>query len=195
MTDPVETLHFDSGLQAEIHLDSDIEQPFEADDGVRIVVLHRRYRDPADGACGRDPDEVADWERANKADWFTIPLFLYDHSGTAYSVGWSNPFHCPWDSGHVGIIALKRSDWGSSQPSDHELQQHAQAVAEAFTSWANGECYGYILHDRHGIEIDSCWGFIGRKAVDDQAKAAADAHALIGSRSLDSYADETNLMQ
>lgn len=173
MTTLVDTLRFEAGLYAEIHADCDAEQPYGADEAVRIVVLHRRYSDPARGTCGRDPDEVAEWERENRAAWFTIPLFLYDHGGTIYRVGHTSPFRCPWDSGRVGIIALKRSAWGTGATSDEELVACAEAVAAEYTSWANGECFGYVLHDARGIEVGACWGFIGRDAVDSEAKAAA----------------------
>jgi hypothetical protein len=173
MRRPVETLRFDSGLYAEIHHDPDVEQPFADDEGTRIVVLHRRYHDPSRGACGREPDEVAEWELDHADAWFTIPVFLYDHSGTVYRVGETNPFHCPWDSGRVGIVALERSAWGNGQLTDGELAGHAERVAETYTAWANGECYGYVLHDSDEREIESLWGFIGRDSVTAGATAAA----------------------
>lgn len=171
------TLQFECGFSARIYHDQDVEQPFEDDDAVRIVVLHRRYIDPSKGACGRDPDEVAEWERENAPDWFTIKLFLYDHSGTAYRVGHSNPFHCPWDSGRVGIIALKRSEWGKGKVSDDTLADYAQRIAEHYSEWANGQCFGYVLEDSSGNELDSCWGFIGMESVEQEAQAAA-AHYI-----------------
>jgi hypothetical protein len=176
MKQPVETLSFENGLHAEIHHDPDVEQPYPDDDGVRIVVLHRRYMDPSKGACGRDPEEVAEWERENAQQWFTIPLFLYDHSGTIYRVGQTNPFHCPWDSGRVGIVALKPSDWGDGRPTDSQLTGYAEAVAETYTAWANGECYGYVLRDASGNELGSCWGYIGRETAIAEARAAACSH-------------------
>jgi hypothetical protein len=90
---PIDTVRYGSGLRADIFHDADAEQPYLHDDAVRIVVQHRRYIDPARGACGRDPEEVARWEQDNRRDWFTIPLFLYDHGGTLYRTGRSNPFH------------------------------------------------------------------------------------------------------
>lgn len=170
---PIETIELDGGLHARIYHDGDVEQPFGDDDAVRIVVLHRRYIDPSGGACGSDPDAVAAWERENATDWFTIPLFLYDHSGTAYCVGYSNPFHCPWDSGRVGIVALKRSDWADGKASDEALAGYAQGVATAYSLWANGECYGYVLCDSTGRDLDSCWGYIGLDTVRQEAAAAA----------------------
>ena len=169
---PVDTLHLDHGLSARIYHDPDVENPFNDDDAVRIVILHRRYIDPSDGVCGRHPDEVTAWQQHAK-DWFSIPLFLYDHSGTIYRVGYRNPFHCPWDSGQVGVIALKRSEWGNGAEADDKLEEYATAIAAEYTQWANGECYGYVLCDNAGNEIDSCWGFIGIDTVRAEAQAAA----------------------
>jgi hypothetical protein len=176
----VSTVHFDHGLIGRIYHDTDVEQPYEADDGVRIVVLHRRYIDPSRGACGSTPDEVADWERANAAEWFIIPLFMYDHSGTVYRVGRTNPFSCPWHSGRVGIIALKRSEWGNGAESDDTLFAYAESIAYRYTSWANGDCYGYILQDSSGTELLSCWGFIGMDDAKQELKTFAGHYAPAG---------------
>jgi hypothetical protein len=173
---PEQVLRYARGLRAEIVHDPDAEPPYADDDAVRIVVLHRRYADPAHGACGRDPDEVRQWERENAHAWFTIPLFLYDHSGTVYRVGENNPFQCPWDSGRVGIVALRRGAWGDCHPTDTELAARAQTVAAIYTAWANGESYGCVLRDGSGEELSSCWGFIGRDAVIAGASAAAQGH-------------------
>lgn len=175
---PVDTIEFENGVKARIFHDGDVEQPFACDDAVRIAVLHRRYVDPCGGACGSGPDEIAAWERENADEWYTIPLFLYDHGGTIYRVGQSNPFHCRWDSGRVGIIALKRSEWGNGHESGDWLADCAQSIAEEYTNWANGECYGFVLQDPAGCEIDSCWGYLGMDAVREAATEAAGANPV-----------------
>jgi hypothetical protein len=162
-------------LTARFFHDPDCEQPYHGDDTVRIVVLHRRYIDPSRGACGSTPDDVAAWEAENADAWFTIPLFLYDHSGTVYRTGRSNPFHCPWDSGRVGIVALKRSDWLTGLHHAPTLEDQAAAIAEAYSHWANGETYGYTLVDRDGNELNSCSGFLGLDSAIAEARAAAEA--------------------
>jgi hypothetical protein len=40
-------LEFDRGFSARIYHDQDVEQPFQDDEAVRVVVLHGRYIDPA----------------------------------------------------------------------------------------------------------------------------------------------------
>jgi hypothetical protein len=57
------------------------------------------------------------------------------------------------------------------------LEEYAARVAADYTSWANGECYGYVLHDASGAECDSCWGFIGIDDALQEAEAAASYQA------------------
>ena len=153
----LETISLDDGKEITIHYDQDCKSPNHDDSGVKIVILHRRYSDPANGSCGKDSESVDEWCAENSAEWFIQPLFMYDHSGVALS---SSPFSCPWDSGQVGIIALKRSEW-APEATEEQLSNWAASVASEYGQWMNGECYGYILRDSEGNEIDSCWGFIG----------------------------------
>ena len=108
------------------------------------------------------------------ANWFSIPLFLYDHSDTVYRVGEPNPFSCPWIPGRVGIIALDRDCW-PREYDDARLAAYAQQIAECYTDWANGRCYGYILLDSNGHEVDTCWGYIGEEAVREAVAEAVGA--------------------
>jgi hypothetical protein len=159
----IDTIELENGRVARIVHDQDCSAPYGDDDySLRIVWLHRRYSDPAKGACGKTPDEVAAWSKANAKAWFVTPLWMYDHSGIALGVGERNPFHCPWDSGRIGIVALRRDEWGPK--SQVKYLETAQTIVETYAQWCNGECYGYRIEE-DGEEIDSCYGFIGMDAV------------------------------
>lgn len=170
----IEKIELKDGHYAEIHHDSDVGHPYEDDEGAKIVVLHGKYIDPSEGACGKTPDEVTKWEKKNAETWYTVPLWLYDHSGTAYAVGATNPFSCPWDSGRVGIIALKRSEWGEGNEVDEKMFEYAQNVAKDYTAWANGECYSYSIHDSEGEELQACGGFVGLDTVKSEIELTAE---------------------
>ncbi|MBS3648821.1 hypothetical protein KEU06_09405 [Pseudaminobacter sp. 19-2017] len=190
----MERIKLPNGWSAEIHQDEDCERPYQDDDAVRIVVLHGRYIDPAKGNCGSDPDEVARWVKENARDWFVTNLYLYDHSGVAYRAGERNPFSCPWDSGQVGIVALKKSEWGRGKGERNAKRlEYAKSVAEEYGRWANGECYGYVLHDPEGEESDSCWGHIGYDWVCEAAKDAAEAGEKARQRRLKEEQEERRL--
>jgi hypothetical protein len=97
---------------------------------------------------------------------------MYDHSGTIYrATRGGNPFSCPWDSGRVGSIALKRADFGA----DADLFKIAESICDTYTSWANGEIYGFEIVNLDGDTVESCWGFIGNpdeSGVIDEARSA-----------------------
>lgn len=166
-----------SRLKAVIEYDEDCEAPYADDDGVRIVILHRKYSNPSK-ECGTTPDEVQAWCEENAGEWFIAPLWMYEHSGVALRAGASNPFSCQWDSGGVGIVALKRSEWGRQELAEPEreaaLLDYAKGVAEIYGRWMNGECYGYSIVDPRDASYDgdSCWGYVGLENVQEAAKDA-----------------------
>jgi hypothetical protein len=82
------------------------------------------------------------------------------------------------DSGRVGIVALKRSEWGGTGVTGPEreaaLLEYAKNVAEEYGRWMNGECYGYTIIDPRdeGYDGGSCWGFVGFEHVENEATEA-----------------------
>lgn len=156
---------FAHGVKGYLEQDSDCESPLAHDESVKFVVLHRKYLNPSKD-IGATPEEVAEWAEAHAPEWQEFPLFMYDHSGTAYSIA---PFSCPWDSGRVGSVFVKIEDCP-------EPEQTARLMCEEYTSWANGDCWGYVLEDEDGEQLDSCWGFIGTDAAEEAMKEAAAYH-------------------
>jgi len=147
---------------------------------IRFAVFHNRYTNPAERHGLRTVEDGRAFEaEADPAEWFVLPLWMYDHSGNVYRVGASNPFSCQWDSGRVGFVAIKRGEWGDN--TDEGLAKVAETYAAEYTAWANGEVYGYTVTGPDGAEGDSCWGMIG----EDYAKAQgleAFAHAVKSAR-------------
>lgn len=43
------------------------------------------------------------------------------------------------------------------------LREGMEAEIDEYSKWADGECFGYVITDRNGDDVDSCWGFIGRE--------------------------------
>ncbi len=39
---------------------------------------------------------------------------------------------------------------------------------KTYTAWANGEVYGFILRDKEGNEIDSCWWMYSLDEIHEQ---------------------------
>ena len=94
-----------------------------------------------------------------RKEHYILPLFLYDHSGITMSTG---SFSCPWDSGQVGWIYIsieKAAQEGWKTP--EQAYKAMQAEVEEYDHYLTGQCYGYVVEDAEGEELDSCWGFLG----------------------------------
>lgn len=88
-----------------------------------------------------------------------------DHSRVWYYLGGGAAACDPggWDSGTAGFMLYlpeHKEAWGGD-PTTDELNAQMTAELAEYTDWCNGNCYGYIITDINGDEVDSCWGLIG----------------------------------
>lgn len=88
-----------------------------------------------------------------------------DHSRVWYYLGGGAAACDPggWDSGTAGFMLYlpkHKEAWGGD-PTTDELNAQMTAELVEYTDWCNGNCYGYIITDINGDEVDSCWGLIG----------------------------------
>lgn len=178
MTDIIDTLDLEDGLVAEVRHDPDCPSPVADDEGVEVVILHNRYADPSEGRLGRTGRDVERWREENRDEWFSINLWAYDHSGVVYRAAEENPFTVDreWDTAQAGIVALKRSEWGDGNLSDEELSERAAQIAEAYSYWAAGNCFSFVLRNADGTEIASGDGIIGWDTLRQEAASAARRH-------------------
>lgn len=136
------------------------ESPLDHDEAIIFAVLHRRYDNPAEADGLTSPEAIAEFAAENAAEWDEFPLYMIDHSGTAYRVSQTgNPFRTcdpgEWDSGRVGSVFVKRADVGP------DALTAANVACEQYTHWANGNIWGYVIETPDDDHVDSCWGFIG----------------------------------
>ena len=55
-----------------------------------------------------------------------------------------------------------------------KIEEYAAGCCKTYTSWCNGECYGYVV-SADGAEDDSCWGFLGDiEYCKERAKSVAE---------------------
>ena len=105
-------------------------------------------------------------------------LYLYDHSGITIS---TTPFECQWDSGFVGFVLMGREhalkNWQFGKYTNNRylvdrVDKYIEASVKEYDQYLRGEVYGYIVSDKDGNELDSCWGFHGWDYAVEQAKEA-----------------------
>ena len=72
------------------------------------------------GASGRWPDRAV-VNRTLRSSGFRPCGFHPARKGRTCLSRRRNPFHCPCDPGRVGIVALRRADWGDGNEPDERL--------------------------------------------------------------------------
>lgn len=172
-------------LTVRIEYHTEPENPREDFDHMgKMVCWHRNYR-LGDKNEFSSPEEFEEYAKAEKLP-LVLPLYLYDHSGLSMSVG---GFSCPWDSGQVGWIYVTRKaileNFMAKKLTKKVLEQaHKVLLAEVeeFDQYLTGQVYGFIVEDKDGNHLESCWGFYGLEYCVSEARGAAEtlSENLIG---------------
>lgn len=172
--EPIETITYKNHTIS-IFPDDYSESPRTWDNLCEFHCCHRRYSLGDEGfsySTGSDCIDVA--QQAEKQGDIVLPLYLYDHSGITISL---TPFSCPWDSGQVGFVIIRRAKMlkeFSAKRFTSFLKKRAYDIAESevqtYDQFLRGEIYGYRI-DEDG---DSCWGFYGQEECIAEAKNIID---------------------
>jgi hypothetical protein len=157
-----------------IRIDDDPESPRAWSNVGTMICWHRRYR-LGDRHGFADPERFQAWLAEHPA--IVLPLYLYDHSGITMN---TTGFSCPWDSGQVGFIYVTLAD-ARKEYVRQRLSRRLRARIEdglrqevaTYDDYLCGRVYGFIVEDKDGETIDSCWGFYGLDQCLEQAMAAA----------------------
>ena len=152
-----------AGYTIEIHTDEDPESPSQwGDDNLFLTGFHRQFHVQRKGFTEKVTKEQS------KQFW-VFPLYAYIHSGVSLSLG---EFSCPWDSGQVGWVYVAKEEWRLQK----SARKAAEGLVESWNSYLSGEVYGYIIRDDEGIDLDSCWGFLGDMSYCiNEAKSSAES--------------------
>ena len=144
------------------------EGPRDWDNLAEMTAYHPHYilGDQKD----RDKDDLI--ALVEREDVYSLPLYLYDHSGLWMGTsrgGW--PFSCPWDTSHVGYIWVTkeqvRQEYGVKRISAKlrdKVFELMRGEVSVYNQFISGEVYGFVIEDENGDHVDSCWGFYGDPA-------------------------------
>ena len=126
-----------------------------------MVCFHSRYN----LGDKHDFDIESIQEFVKRKDVFSLPLYLYDHSGITISTA---SFSCPWDSGQVGYIFVEREkflkEFGfkkMTKKAKERLNNILAGEVGEYDNYLTGDVYGYRVEDEEGNTIESGWGFNG----------------------------------
>lgn len=162
------------------------------------VCSHRRYNFPNE--IGFDFTECNSWSEVEGAlsrrfD-YVFPLFLYDHSRLAFSLGGYGKgwWHARWDAGQVGFVVANKSDvraWFGVKKITKKIEEQffntLQGEVEAFQAYVNGEVYQVTITDEaDGELIDFCGSFYSAeealKSGRETAEGCGGRQALIAAK-------------
>lgn len=150
-----------------VFCDENAENPRNWDNVGTMICWHRRYAF-GDKHSYSEPQEFLQSDEAKSA-FVMLPVFLYDHSiqklSTKSFAGRAQ--HAEWDSGQVGFIYVncgKVKELTGLEPTEENketVQQMLSAETELYSSYIEGDCYGFSIEDMQGNVLDSCGGFYG----------------------------------
>lgn len=185
-----------AGCTIRIIQDSDAPNPRDYYDHLGKMVLFdsREYRSRNEW---KHSDSMRDFESALRSlAWFCTRS---DAMEDEYRVSMEHVFRCV--NKHYVIIPVDRdrySGLSSRGATVNEYDDHCDGFVffpvadlqgegidreravkilegeiEEYSSWATGDCYGYVIEDENGDELNSCWGFYGQDYAIESAKESA----------------------
>ena len=118
--------------------------------------------------------------------FISLPVYLYDHGSLTISTG---SFSCPWDSGQLGLIYVSkdkvRQEYGIKHVTkawQEKVEGYLRGEVETYDQYLTGDVWGFqIFEVPEGAdpeelgedleEVESCYGFFGEEAAEEEAKA------------------------
>lgn len=166
--------------------DDDPQSPREWDNLGVMVCFHKRYNlgDKTDlrSSMFEGWQEIYDHLVKEKDAAVVLPLFLMDHSGITMRTSAHEFSMCDaagWDWGQVGFIYATREgilkEYKRKRITDalrQKVVEVLQSEVKVYDQYISGDCWGYVIENDEGEQLDSCWGYFGQQ---DAAEAAEEA--------------------
>ena len=170
--DAQETIEY-KGLSIKLYQDEDAISPNDWDSGpdTGVFIVTTKNREFEVIPKGYSVDEITEHMRTHKLyhGHKVYPLYAYVHSGVALSLGRQWPFDCPWDSGQIGFVLVKRGI------GVRDFDSAAQSVVETWNQYLSGDVWGISIQDSEDNVLDSCWGFYGFEYAKKEAMEMAES--------------------
>lgn len=151
----IEEIESEPTYSVRIERDSDVEYPFEYDEVFTLYSNHR-YFNPDKHKMEElfdDEGNLPTLEQLNssRSDYEHFRIYSYEHGMMTVS---ATPFSCPWDSGLLGIVAVKKEDVS-------DTKKAFENYVKTLDQYLQGDIYTFFIKDEMGETVDACGGFYG----------------------------------
>lgn len=157
-------------LKVTLNYDHDLENPCDYD-GWKLHSFCRRHASfkhpddlglgPIDPATGL-PKVNNPGLRSKLKHGLAFYLSYFEHGNCIWFLNGEQPcgVEFRWDGVRVAGLLVWSSSAKDLGPKTLDARRDdAAAFLKSYTSWCNGEAYGYSIEDESGEMIDSCYGF------------------------------------
>lgn len=151
----IEEIEAEPTYSVRIERDSYVEYPFKYDDVFTLYSNHK-YFSPDKHKMEElfnDEGNLPTLEELNssRSEYEHFRIYSYEHGGMTVS---ARPFSCPWDSGLLGIVAVKKDEV-------KDTEEAFKNYVKTLDQYLQGEVYTFVIEDEMGETVDSCGGFYG----------------------------------
>ena len=132
----------DAGEEIAVYHDEEPENPLELDPWfVFLTRKNSRYRHGTEQLEVEELDARAAAARARGSEEAKVlPVYMYVHSGVAFSLG---RFAHAWDSGQCGIVVLERGRCDEHGLDWSRIEETAAKVLDHYQSFVMGWCWRF----------------------------------------------------
>ncbi len=167
------------GMTIKVCYDENPESPREWDNLGTIYSNHRNY-DPDNHSIEELMDEDGHLNESEMNKHFIwLPVYAYEHGGLTVSTGNGYPYNDRWDSGLFGIIAVSkakvRKEYGWKDITEERrkrIEKYLDGEITTLDQYYTGEVFGFVIEDKEGGVIDSCFGYFGEDYIEDMISEA-----------------------
>lgn len=176
-----ETMRVDN-LIITLRPDTDPENPRRGMDNAGHIVLFGNYSGYGSG----DPHEWRDilhfceWWQAMSVIGGVMRLLSHVGDGRVEVGIWmdadealrqrGNAIHPRFiGAAYMTVEDMRREGIHSPEAAEELLR----VEVDTFSCWRAGDCWGFVITDEHGTELDSCWGYYGLDDCKQQARERA----------------------
>ena len=78
-----------------------------------------------------------------------------------------------------GFVLFPVADLTKEGIDREQATRNLEGEIEEYAAWATGDCYGYVIEDENGDELDSCWGFYGMEYAKEEAESSAKSQRFV----------------